>query len=96
MAETSIAEATNQLIRLIHQAERGETAPITCRGRPVAVLVSEAEYARLSRGRARPRFWEAIQAMHAEPDIEPVDLSPEGVASWRDRAADGRGLAWPE
>ena len=71
MAETSIAEAKNQLTRLIHQAERGDTVHITRRGRPVAVLLSEAEYARLSRGAARPTFWEAIQAMRADPDFEP-------------------------
>jgi prevent-host-death family protein len=96
MAETSIAEAKNQLTRLIHQAERGDTVHITRRGRPVAVLLSEAEYARLSRGTTRPTFWEAIQAMRADPDFEPVDLEPEEIASWRDRAAEGRDFEWPE
>lgn len=96
MAETSIAEAKNQLTRLIHQAERGDTVHITRRGRPVAVLLSEAEYARLSRGATRPTFWEAIQAMRADPDFEPLDLEPEEIASWRDRAAEGRDFEWPE
>lgn len=96
MAETSIAEAKNQLTRLIHQAERGDAVHITRRGRPVAVLLSEAEYARLSRGITRPTFWEAIQAMRADPGFEPVDLAPEEIASWRDRAAEGRGFEWPE
>jgi prevent-host-death family protein len=96
MAETSIAEAKNQLTRLIHQAERGEAVHITRRGRPVAVLLSEAEYERLSRGSTRPTFWEAIQAMRAEPGFEPVDLQPEEVAAWRDRAAEGRDFEWPE
>lgn len=96
MAETSIAEAKNQLTRLIHQAERGDAVHITRRGRPVAVLLSEAEYARLSRGTTRPTFWEAIQAMRADPDFEPVDLQPEEIASWRDRAAEGRDFEWPE
>lgn len=51
MAETSVAEAKIQLTRLIHRAESGETAHITRRGKPVAVLLSEDEYARLRRGR---------------------------------------------
>ncbi len=96
MAETSIAEAKNQLTRLIHQAERGDAVHITRRGRPVAVLLSEAEYARLSRGTTRPTFWEAIQAMRADPDFEPVDLEHEEIASWRDRAGGGRDFEWPE
>ena len=96
MAETSIAEAKNQLTRLIHQAERGDAVHITRRGRPVAVLLSEAEYARLSRGSTRAAFWEAIQAMRADPDFEPVDLKPEEIASWRDRAAEGRDFEWPK
>ena len=96
MAETSIAEAKNHLTRLIHQAERGDAVHITRRGRPVAVLLSEAEFARLSRGTTRPTFWEAIQAMRADPDFEPLDLEPEEIASWRDRAADGRDFEWPK
>ncbi len=96
MAETSIAEAKNQLTRLIHQAERGEAVHITRRGRAVAVLLSEAEYARLSRGSTRPTFWEAIQAMRAESGFEPVDLQPEEVAAWRDHAAAGRDFEWSE
>jgi prevent-host-death family protein len=96
MAETSIAEAKNHLTRLIHQVERGDAVHITRRGRPVAVLLSEAEFARLSRGTTRPTFWEAIQAMRADPDFEPLDLEPEEIASWRDRAAEGRDFEWPE
>jgi hypothetical protein len=60
------------------------------------VLLSEAEYARLSRGSTRAAFWEAIQAMRANPNFEPVDLEPEEIASWRDRAAEGRDFEWPE
>jgi hypothetical protein len=34
--------------------------------------------------------------MRADPDFEPVDLEPEEIASWRDRAAEGRDFEWPE
>lgn len=86
MAETSIAEARNRLTHLIYQAERGETVHITRRGRPVAVLHSEAEDARLSRGAVRPTFRDAIQEMRADPEFEPIDLQSEEIAFWRDRA----------
>lgn len=96
MGGTSIAEAKNQFTRLVHQAERGETVHITRRGRPVAVLLSEAEYERLSRRGSRATFWDAIREMRADPGFEPIDLQPEEVASWRDRTAEGREFEWLE
>ncbi|KNZ33218.1 MAG: hypothetical protein AD742_08095 [Methylibium sp. NZG] len=44
----SIAEAKSQFAQLVNQAESGKAIRITRRGRPVAVLMSEAEYERLS------------------------------------------------
>jgi prevent-host-death family protein len=96
MVETSIAEARDRLTHFIYQAERGETVHITRRGRPVAVLLSEAEYGRLSRGADRPTFWDAIREMRADPEFEPIDLQFEEIESWRDRAAEDRGFEWPE
>jgi prevent-host-death family protein len=52
MTEVSIAEARNRLTRLVQRAEAGETVRITRRGRPVAVLLSEREYGRLSAPRS--------------------------------------------
>lgn len=48
MTEFSIAEAKARFAQLVHQAEGGQPVRITRRGRAVAVLVSEAEFARLS------------------------------------------------
>ena len=48
MADFSIAEAKSRFAQLVHQAEGGQPVRITRRGRAVAVLVSEAEFARLS------------------------------------------------
>ncbi len=48
MADFSIAEAKSQFAHLVNQAEAGKSVRITRRGRPVAVLMSEAEYERLS------------------------------------------------
>lgn len=48
MPDFSIAEAKSQFAQLVYQAESGHPVRITRRGRPVAVLMSEAEYERLS------------------------------------------------
>ena len=47
MKAVSIAEAKNRLTELLYQAEEGQPVQVTRRGQPVAVLLSEAEYARL-------------------------------------------------
>lgn len=47
MSLASVAQAKNNLPNLIQQAELGETVHITRRGLPVAVLLSEREFARL-------------------------------------------------
>lgn len=60
----SIAEVRNRLSEVVHQAETGEKITLTRRGRPVAVLVSQQEFARL-RGELKG-FWEAYQAFRKE------------------------------
>jgi prevent-host-death family protein len=97
MTQTSIADAKTQLTRLIHQAERGETVHITRRGKPVAVLLSEDEYARLreAQERAQPDFWDLVTEMRADPAFQPVDWSQEDVDSWRDRRP-AQDFEWPE
>ena len=83
MSETSVTDAKNNLPMLIHRAESGAAIHITRRGKPVAVLLSEAQYARLTLTREQPSFWEHIVEMRAKPDFEPVTLSVEEVAGWR-------------
>ncbi len=95
MTETSVAEAKTQLTRLIHQAERGEAVRITRRGKPVAVLLSEDEYARLRQGQEQRNFWDLIVEMRSDPAFEPVDWTPKEVDSWRDRRP-AREFEWPE
>lgn len=51
MSEVSIADAKNHLPRIVQEAERGEVVHITRRGKPVAVLLSDREYARLTEAR---------------------------------------------
>ncbi|MGA7978840.1 MAG: type II toxin-antitoxin system Phd/YefM family antitoxin [Chromatiaceae bacterium] len=95
MAESSIAEAKTQLARLIHQAERGEAVHITRRGKPVAVLLSEQEYARLCRGGQSANFWDLIVEMRSDPHFESADWTAEDFNSWRYKRP-AREFEWPE
>lgn len=95
MPESSIAEAKAHLTRLIQQAERGEAIRITRRGKPVAVLLSEDAYQRLSQGRTPPDFWSLVMEMRAAPAFQPVEWTPEEIEAWRDRGP-GRGFTWTE
>jgi prevent-host-death family protein len=78
MAEMSIAEAKSRFAELVHQAESGQPVRITRRGRAVAVLVSEADYARMNAGRvgllAYTQAWRAEAAQ--------AGLAPWGDADW--------------
>jgi prevent-host-death family protein len=75
MTEVSIAEAKNHLPRLVQQAETGGAVHITRRGRPVAVLLSEQEYARLNR--PRRQFGEFLTAWRVEMRQEGIEF-PDG------------------
>lgn len=81
MADMSIAEAKSRFAELVHQAEAGQPVRITRRGRAVAVLVSEADYARLNTGRVG--FLAYTQQWRAE-------AAQAGLAPWSD--ADWAGL----
>lgn len=48
LLEVSIADAKARFARVVHSAEAGQAVRITRRGRPVAVLVSPAEFERLA------------------------------------------------
>lgn len=81
--EYSIAHAKDHLTKAVRAAEAGEPVTLTRRGRPVAVIVSEAEYRRL----AGPRgdFWTALQEFRATFDSERDGIEPEYWEALRDR-----------
>lgn len=70
----SIAEAKNQLSRVVHEAEAELAVELTRRGRPVAVVISIEEYQRLANRPRRP-LWEAIQAFRESHDMASEDLA---------------------
>ncbi|MFK7930942.1 MAG: type II toxin-antitoxin system Phd/YefM family antitoxin [Myxococcota bacterium] len=71
----SIAQAKDQFSQLVHDAEDGGSVHITRRGRPVAVLLSAAEYTRL----ANPRldFWVELDAFRREHRLSELGLDAD-------------------
>jgi len=67
--EWQLQEAKNKLSQLIKEALSGEVQVVTVHGKPAAVVVSAAEYARLT----RPRRGKLSAAL-LRPDIAGDDL----------------------
>jgi prevent-host-death family protein len=82
----TIAEARTNLPALVKLAEQGQAIEITRRGKPVAMLLSTREYARLVRGGRG--LWQGIQAFRREHDAEALRrLDVEAaLAGVRDRS----------
>lgn len=70
----SIAEAKNQLSRLVHEAEADTHVELTRRGQPVAVVISIHEYQRLATRPTKP-LWEAVNEFRSTHDMTTDDLS---------------------
>ena len=81
----SIAEARNQLPRLVREAESGKAVELTRRGEAVAVLIGRRQYEHLI-APAR-RFSEAWDTFAREVNLQELDIDPDEVfADTRDRS----------
>ena len=81
----SIAEAKSRFAQLVHQAEGGQPVRITRRGRAVAVLVSEADFARLSA--PREGLLAYTQALRAQASSDGLALfTDDDWAGLRDQS----------
>jgi antitoxin Phd len=80
----TVAEARSGLPRLLHAVERGQPVEITRRGQPVAVVLSLADYQRLS---GKPRdAWEAYEQWSASVDPCDRELPDDFFTKLRDRS----------
>jgi prevent-host-death family protein len=87
----SIAEARHNLAALVHQLDHHTRIELTRRGRPVAVLLSLREYARLVR--PAQRFWSAYTGFAEATDLRSLEIEPEVLSDVRDRSG-GRETNW--
>ena len=90
--EYSIADAKNNLSSLVREAEKGKSVRLTRRGKPVARLVAEKEFARLGLEH-EPNLWDTIKAFRNAADFSGVALTDADIDSWRDRGT-GREFHW--
>jgi prevent-host-death family protein len=86
----SIAEARRQLSQVIEEAEAGSEVQLTRRGRPVAVVLSIDDYARLKA--PRPSFGLMYREFHARYPEPAPGVGPRYFRTLRDRAR-GRQVA---
>jgi prevent-host-death family protein len=84
----SIAEARNDLSGVVREAEAGRPVTLSRRGRPVAVVVSTRDFARLTP--QRRAFAAAIDAFRRDhgASLDDADWLPErdaspGRSAWR-------------
>lgn len=84
----SIAEARNDLSGVVREAEAGRPVTLSRRGRPVAVVVSASEFARLVPQRraiavAIDTFRREHGASLDDTDWVPARDSSDGRSAWR-------------
>ncbi len=87
----SVAEATDDFSRVLHDAEAGTTVELTRRGLVVAALLPRALY-ELSAPQ-RPLFWERFEQFRREFDLSQLGIEPEVWEGVRD-CSPGREFSW--
>jgi len=94
MQEVPITEAKNAFTALVHQVEGGEVVHLTRHGRPVAVLLSEANYQDLRlHATTRGDLLDFVLGWRSALPREWQGFSDSEVDSARDRAP-GKDFAW--
>jgi len=87
----SIADARHNLAAIVHESEEVGPIQLTRRGEPVAVLLSQADYERLTG--PRRDFWEAYLAFSAVVDRAVLASEPDPFTGVRD-VNPGREVLW--
>ncbi|MDD5273318.1 MAG: type II toxin-antitoxin system Phd/YefM family antitoxin [Methylovulum sp.] len=92
MKTSTIAEAKNKLSQLIYELESDEAIRLTRHGKPVAVMLSEASYQKLTQ--KNKGLFQAIQHWRSQWD-EDCALTEAELKALR-TASQGRAFAWGE
>ena len=88
----SIAEAKNQLSKLVHDAEGGGPVELTRRGEPVAVLLSVTDYKRLTADKAG--FWERFAQFRTEHHVDQLGIETGEWLGGIREASQSRDFGW--
>jgi len=92
MKTSTIAEAKNNLSQLIHQLESDEAIHLTRHGKPVAVMLSEANYQKLTH--KDNSLYQAIQQWRNNIDTD-SGLTETELKNVR-ATSQGREFSWGE
>lgn len=75
MQSYSIAQARNRFAAIVHDVEQLSSVELTRRGKPIAVILSIAEYERLKHG--KQEFDDVYSRFRNSIDWTEVDIGPE-------------------
>ncbi|HSH04372.1 MAG TPA: type II toxin-antitoxin system Phd/YefM family antitoxin [Anaerolineae bacterium] len=89
--EMSIADARNHFTAVVRDVETDTPITLTRRGKPVAVILSMAEYERLQTNTIG--FWQAFSAFNQEINLAGLHITPDIFTDVRDNTA-GRDFSW--
>jgi len=92
MKTSTIAEAKNNLSQLIYQLESDEPIHLTRHGKPVAVMLSESNYQKLTQ--KNKGLFQAIQQWRSQLDGDSA-LTETELKNLR-AASQGREFSWDE
>jgi prevent-host-death family protein len=92
MKTSTIAEARNNLSQLIYQLDSDEVIHLTRHGKPVAVMLSEANYQKLTK--KNKGLYQAIQQWRSQLDVESA-LTEAELEQLR-AASQEREFSWDE
>ncbi len=84
MEHYSIADARGNLPSIVHEVEDGLPVTLTRRGKPVAMIISIAEYQRLAQG--KQDLWEMLERFRSTAYLDDLDID-EAFSSVRDRSS---------
>lgn len=92
MKTSTIAEAKNNLSQLIKQLQSDEPIHLTRHGKPVAVMLSEANYQKLTQ--KNNGLYHAIQQWRSQLDSD-IGLTASELENLR-ASGQGRDFSWDE
>ena len=84
MQSYSIAQARDKFTSIVHDVEQLSSVELTRRGKPIAVIVSIAEYQRLKEG--KKDFWDAVVEFRNSVDWDDFDDDEDIFENVRDRS----------
>lgn len=92
MLSYSIAQTRDKFTSIIHDVEKSCSVEVTRRGKPIAIILSIAEYQRLKGG--RQNFWDACQQFRESTNWDEVDVGAETFEDVRDHSTGRKENPW--